>query len=528
MAEDPEKDVPIDPPSTARSARSKRGKKALETESAKTSETRTRKRRGKVANHQPDCETPGPGASDVVSQGNTTIPVGEGVSEGNDAEEGPSERTQQKKGRGRRKAWVEDSRRQSQDHAVAAQPGSARGTRGKGRKAGKVESPAVAPTEASSEPGQSRDRAEEDQPVVEPTRKARGRGKKTDKAESPAMSLPELPSEPGEGRDGIEEDQPLVEPTRKPRGRGKKADRLAAARPEVSSGSGQSAERMEDVTAGKSSRSTRGKRARPTIEESSPEIQEFGEEPVEETSNSEESGKKGRRKRSKELDEKSIDSPVGSSKKRKTPATSGASAVLDSQTSDSESKPRVIFTGLEAKQSEKIVKTLGGVLVQCVHDSTHLVTDKVRRTVKFLCGLGGGQKVVQPSWLEACKNAKAFVDAGPFLVKDKAAEKQFDFSLARSHELAQTRGLLDGLKIHVTKNVRPEPVQMEDIIVCAKGQFLPAMPKTRDDNTIVVSCEKDRSVCLPAIAAAIPVCSAELLLSGILRQELQIKEYPFI
>ena len=34
---------------------------------------------------------------------------------------------------------------------------------------------------------------------------------------------------------------------------------------------------------------------------------------------------------------------------------------------------------------------------------------KVRRTVKFLCGLAGGQVIVLPSWLEACKKAKGFV-----------------------------------------------------------------------------------------------------------------------
>lgn len=38
----------------------------------------------------------------------------------------------------------------------------------------------------------------------------------------------------------------------------------------------------------------------------------------------------------------------------------------------------------------------------------------------------------------------------------------------RSHEVALTKGLLEGYKIHVTKKVKPEPSQMKgmEIIQC--------------------------------------------------------------
>ncbi|XP_068690012.1 mediator of DNA damage checkpoint protein 1-like isoform X2 [Montipora foliosa] len=191
-----------------------------------------------------------------------------------------------------------------------------------------------------------------------------------------------------------------------------------------------------------------------------------------------------------------------------------------------ESNPRVIFTGPRDKQGEKVVTSLGGQLVNDVDSCTHLVTDKVRRTVKFLCGLSRGVIIVQPSWLEACKKAKSFVDTSPFLVKDRDAEEQFKFDLQRSREAACRQGLLEGYKVHVTKGVKPEPSQMKDIIHSAKGEFLSSIPRSiKDKRVFVISCNEDRSVLKKLLEAGIPVVSAEILLTGILRQELNLEEH---
>ncbi|XP_068690572.1 enolase-phosphatase E1-like isoform X1 [Montipora foliosa] len=191
-----------------------------------------------------------------------------------------------------------------------------------------------------------------------------------------------------------------------------------------------------------------------------------------------------------------------------------------------ESNPRVIFTGPVDRQGEKVVTSLGGQLVNDVHSCTHLVTDKVRRTVKFLCGLSRGVIIVQPSWLEACKKAKSFVDASPFLVKDRDAEEQFKFDLQRSHEAACRQGLLEGYKVHVTRKVKPEPSQMKDIIQSAKGKVLSSIPQSIEDNRVfVISCNEDKSVWKKPLEARIPVVSAEILLTGILRQELDFKQH---
>jgi len=216
--------------------------------------------------------------------------------------------------------------------------------------------------------------------------------------------------------------------------------------------------------------------------------------------------------------------PAKKSRRGKEPAVTHSPSLRQAKHSG-ENKPRVIFTGLVDKQGEKVVTSLGGELVDDIHSCTHLVTDKVRRTVKFLCGLASGQIIVLPSWLDACKRAKNFVDTTPFLVKDKDAEKQYKFDLQRSHEVALTEGLLEGYKVHVTKKVKPEPSQMKDIIQSAKGEFLSSMPRGKEDKVFVISCEEDRNVCKKPLEAGIPVVSAEVLLTGILRQQLDLEEH---
>ncbi|XP_041360299.1 LOW QUALITY PROTEIN: mediator of DNA damage checkpoint protein 1-like [Gigantopelta aegis] len=191
-------------------------------------------------------------------------------------------------------------------------------------------------------------------------------------------------------------------------------------------------------------------------------------------------------------------------------------------------KPKVMFTGVVDEHGEKIVKDLGGELVTSLLDCTHLVTDKVRRTVKFLGCLARGLPITNPQWLNGCKSAGTFIDCSKFLVSDSAAEKQYKFSLHRSIEQASTRQIFTDYRIHVTKSVRPDPTQMKNILQCAGAQYVPAMPKKLEEKLIVISCDEDKTACKPALNAGIPVVSAEFVLTGILKQELNVKKYPFI
>lgn len=61
---------------------------------------------------------------------------------------------------------------------------------------------------------------------------------------------------------------------------------------------------------------------------------------------------------------------------------------------------QVLFTGVADEAGERVLARLGGSMAKGVADMNCLVTDKVRRTVKFLCAVARGIPVVTTQWLE--------------------------------------------------------------------------------------------------------------------------------
>ncbi|XP_060224969.1 mediator of DNA damage checkpoint protein 1 isoform X2 [Meriones unguiculatus] len=128
--------------------------------------------------------------------------------------------------------------------------------------------------------------------------------------------------------------------------------------------------------------------------------------------------------------------------------------------------PKVLFTGVVDSRGERAVLALGGSLASSVNEASHLVTDRIRRTVKFLCALGKGIPILSLNWLYQSRKAGCFLPPDDYLVTDPEQEKNFSFSLRDSLRRAQGRRLLEGYEIHVTPAVQPPPSQMGEIISC--------------------------------------------------------------
>ncbi|XP_041081693.1 mediator of DNA damage checkpoint protein 1 isoform X2 [Polyodon spathula] len=191
----------------------------------------------------------------------------------------------------------------------------------------------------------------------------------------------------------------------------------------------------------------------------------------------------------------------------------------------SSSVPKILFTGVIDDCGLEVIERLGGEMAESGHDCTHLITDRVRRTVKFLCAVARGIPVVTPEWLEKCGKNGCFLSPNAFLVKDVEQEKNFSFSLADSLIKARRKPLLEGYEVHVTPNVKPEPAQMKEIIQCSGASYLPKMPKVYKDRTVVISCVEDAAKCKSALGASIPVVNAEFLLTGILQQSAELERH---
>ncbi|KAG8448671.1 hypothetical protein GDO86_015664 [Hymenochirus boettgeri] len=186
--------------------------------------------------------------------------------------------------------------------------------------------------------------------------------------------------------------------------------------------------------------------------------------------------------------------------------------------------PKVLFTGVVDTAGEETIRSLGGDIAESIFDCTHLVTDRVRRTVKFLCALAKGIPIVTLDWIDKCRRSECFLSPSQFLVKDKEQEKNFNFVLSESLQKAKKKPLFEGFAIHVTSNVKPEPEHMKDIIQCSGATFLPKIPKVHKEKCIIVSCQEDAGCC-KSTPSSIPITTAEFILTGILRQEVNPNAY---
>lgn len=73
-------------------------------------------------------------------------------------------------------------------------------------------------------------------------------------------------------------------------------------------------------------------------------------------------------------------------------------------TKTGEPLPQVLFTGVLDPRGEQTVLALGGSLASSVAEASHLVTDRICRTVKFLCALGRGIPILSLDWLHQVRN----------------------------------------------------------------------------------------------------------------------------
>ncbi|XP_056366783.1 mediator of DNA damage checkpoint protein 1 [Oenanthe melanoleuca] len=224
----------------------------------------------------------------------------------------------------------------------------------------------------------------------------------------------------------------------------------------------------------------------------------------------------------------------------------GATSRLRPQRATGPAHIRVLFTGLVASPALLVaLSSLGGTEASSVRDCSHLVTDGIRRTLKFLCALGRGVAIVTPEWLLQSSHGGRPLSPDPFLPRDPPVERHFRFRLRAALARARSQPLLQGYQVHVTPSVQPCPQDMRDIVTCCGGTFLPEPPRERRPGVLVISCPQDRPLWVfwdfleiltgfygdrplwaPFVAARLPLLSPEFLLSGALRQRLELA--PFL
>lgn len=128
---------------------------------------------------------------------------------------------------------------------------------------------------------------------------------------------------------------------------------------------------------------------------------------------------------------------------------------------------RIIITGFnrwvgdsnKEDHDRRELRNLGIQIVQEGQPCDFLVAPQVVRTVKFLCTLARGARVLSSDFIETVLESGELPDVNDFILKDKSAESKFDFDLTRSVARAKAnRGkLLRGVPVYCTEKVRNGP-----------------------------------------------------------------------
>ncbi|KAH7905875.1 BRCT domain-containing protein [Hygrophoropsis aurantiaca] len=161
-------------------------------------------------------------------------------------------------------------------------------------------------------------------------------------------------------------------------------------------------------------------------------------------------------------------------------------------------------------------------------ECTHLVAKSIVRTEKFLCALAVAPFILTEEWATGSAKAGKILPEDNYMLSDPDAEKKWKFkfsdALARSKSEGGPRSFA-GMTFCITPKVAIDNKLLKNVVTAAGGTVQTASsPTTRSlkgkENRYVISCPDDISIWRPLVQGGFTVYSPELLLTGVLRQEI--------
>jgi hypothetical protein len=148
---------------------------------------------------------------------------------------------------------------------------------------------------------------------------------------------------------------------------------------------------------------------------------------------------------------------------------------VDLETIFSPANVVLLCTGLSETASKKVIEFCNQSDIRIAtswQESTHILTDKIKRTGKFLCGLASGKSFVSFDWVTQCKKQKCLLDPVKFPLVDEPSEHKWNFRLKESLDKVQARGpssILKGYRIFGTPSLSLDHAEMSAIISACGG-----------------------------------------------------------
>ncbi|GBE78793.1 hypothetical protein SCP_0116860 [Sparassis crispa] len=235
----------------------------------------------------------------------------------------------------------------------------------------------------------------------------------------------------------------------------------------------------------------------------------------------------GKRKRDSSSSSEEDSSEAGIGKPRRKPE-SGAKRVSLGAANTSRTNPknaRIMTTQLSVSDDVKQVLTRMGVkMTTKPTECTHLVTNNVVRTEKFLCALPVVQHILSEKWLLASAATKQLLPESDYALVDPEAEKKFGFKLAEALRRAHAGKLFAGMTFYATPRIGVDHKLLKNVVTANGGQLSTQTPTARilsgQAHRYVISSPTDVSIWRPLAEQGHAVYTQELILTGALRQEI--------
>ncbi|KDQ07132.1 hypothetical protein BOTBODRAFT_616780 [Botryobasidium botryosum FD-172 SS1] len=186
---------------------------------------------------------------------------------------------------------------------------------------------------------------------------------------------------------------------------------------------------------------------------------------------------------------------------------------------------RIMTTQVSLSDADvKALGKLGAKITVKPAECTHLVAKSIGRTEKFLCAMPLSPYILSENWIRSSIAAKKLLDEESYLLKDPANEAKYNFKLSEALERAKEGKLLEGLTFYVTPKVSVEFKTLKNVVSSAGGNLVKQTPTSRvlssAKDRYVLSCAEDASIWRPLATQGITIYSADLVLTGVLKQQL--------
>ncbi|TFK17473.1 hypothetical protein FA15DRAFT_761050 [Coprinopsis marcescibilis] len=223
-------------------------------------------------------------------------------------------------------------------------------------------------------------------------------------------------------------------------------------------------------------------------------------------------------------------------------ADAGAKAASKQKQADvgptSKSDPkdvRILTTAVKIDEyTKKALVALGVKFTDRHQDCTHLVAAGLVRTEKFLCALARAPYILKEDWVKDSAKVKRLLPEDDYLLHDAKGEAKYGLILEEALERARDhRGtLLKGKTFYLTPKINVGIQLMKNVITACGGQVAPTQPtprilKSSPGLRHVISCPEDVHVWRALVEHGFPIYSQELILTGVLRQEISWDDAVF-